>query len=902
MRRLLARPARAQLITGPAGIGKTTLARAIAADLSRQGRTIVPIIGVAELRAVPAAALAPVLLSASRGRGERNATGAAGAAATADTADVAHEPIADTPDAVGERVHRFVAAVGSHAGEHALAVDDVSLLDDVTAGVVYQLVRVFGVPAILTDRSGRRLPGPILRLVNEGLLDQIELPPLATGELVEVVERFLGGHLHPDTTTRLEAASQGNPLVLRELILTAEARGCVVPGALGIEIDTVSHATRLVDSAREQLTVLTDSQRQLAEQLALSQPWPEDLAFRADEAALRGLVRHGIATVSTVRSRTLVRIAHPLLTEALIADIGPDRRVDLARRAAAALLSTGDDDDRRRAVHLLPEDEVEASELEWAATAAASAGDPAAALRLARAAERRRPTASSALVRAVALSALGRDADQAFLDAAERAEDDPRRALVALRHGQHLAYRCRDPRAAAELARGVRTGLDPSATALLDAEVAKWLAMVGESSGYEPADGVPPIARLGGFVTEAMFATMAGDVERATEAVTLGRPLAEAHRTELPHAESLLELSQFLVHVASADIRPARELAERERLDGDADAAGMWAYTLALVEFHAGRADRAHDLARLAVRQLQWRDFTGLVDVALSLEHTCAVVGGDETAIALVREQAPSSDIKVVLQRAEAEAWALVGDGRTDDALGVVCAAVEEGLRQRHHLLAALTATTAIRFGRARAVSTLLDRAADASGSPLCDLLARTARARSRGEYGECLDLVPALTRAGMVAVAARIARDAAVRAGAGATRTRARVAAAHLAARTLPDPPRTPDDDEALSPREWQIARAAAARHRSREIATDLGLSVRTVDNHLASVYRKLGVSGRDELAAALEGRGDSPPPSAPPPPPARRSPSPEVPHPHAATGDTVYETTIPSSDAVHP
>jgi DNA-binding CsgD family transcriptional regulator len=56
------------------------------------------------------------------------------------------------------------------------------------------------------------------------------------------------------------------------------------------------------------------------------------------------------------------------------------------------------------------------------------------------------------------------------------------------------------------------------------------------------------------------------------------------------------------------------------------------------------------------------------------------------------------------------------------------------------------------------------------------------------------------------------------------------------------------------LTAREWEIARAAASRERSREIADRLGLSQRTVDNHLARIYRKLGVAGRDELRVELE------------------------------------------------
>jgi DNA-binding CsgD family transcriptional regulator len=55
------------------------------------------------------------------------------------------------------------------------------------------------------------------------------------------------------------------------------------------------------------------------------------------------------------------------------------------------------------------------------------------------------------------------------------------------------------------------------------------------------------------------------------------------------------------------------------------------------------------------------------------------------------------------------------------------------------------------------------------------------------------------------------------------------------------------------LSPRELDIARMAAAGSSSKAIARGLGISVRTVDAHLANIYRKLGIGSRAGLRDAL-------------------------------------------------
>jgi DNA-binding NarL/FixJ family response regulator len=57
-----------------------------------------------------------------------------------------------------------------------------------------------------------------------------------------------------------------------------------------------------------------------------------------------------------------------------------------------------------------------------------------------------------------------------------------------------------------------------------------------------------------------------------------------------------------------------------------------------------------------------------------------------------------------------------------------------------------------------------------------------------------------------------------------------------------------------ALTPRQLEIARLAAAGLANKEIARRLYLSPRTVENNLHAAYAKLGVAGRDGLARTLE------------------------------------------------
>lgn len=57
----------------------------------------------------------------------------------------------------------------------------------------------------------------------------------------------------------------------------------------------------------------------------------------------------------------------------------------------------------------------------------------------------------------------------------------------------------------------------------------------------------------------------------------------------------------------------------------------------------------------------------------------------------------------------------------------------------------------------------------------------------------------------------------------------------------------------EALTPSERRVADLAAAGNTNREIAQQLFVTPKTVENHLRNAYRKLGIGSRRELPGAL-------------------------------------------------
>jgi DNA-binding NarL/FixJ family response regulator len=79
----------------------------------------------------------------------------------------------------------------------------------------------------------------------------------------------------------------------------------------------------------------------------------------------------------------------------------------------------------------------------------------------------------------------------------------------------------------------------------------------------------------------------------------------------------------------------------------------------------------------------------------------------------------------------------------------------------------------------------------------------------------------------------------------------RAQEMARRLSGHRPPHPETAPASTLALTPREHDVLAALASGRTNREIATQLGMSAKTVMHHSVAIYRKLGVQGRSAATA---------------------------------------------------
>jgi ATP/maltotriose-dependent transcriptional regulator MalT len=854
-------------IYGPAGVGKTRLAEECARLAEDHGRRVLRVTTERSNHAVPLGAIAHLL--------PPGALRELGASDVSD--DVVRGRLLDA-------ARRSLAEISDGAKAPILLVDDIQRLDGASLGLVDRLIldgSVFGIATVLT---GEDVPAAVTRWWSDELVVRLDLADLDAVGVDTLLHVVLEGPLDADTSAQLWRASRGNLLALRELVLGAKARQVLVShdgvwrltGPLGA-------TTRLRELVEARIGGLNATSRALLELLSLCQPVGlGQLEARFGLAALETLEQNGLITVKFDGRRATVTLSHPLHGEVLRAAIRPLAARSLLLAQADAVEAVGarrrEDPLRIATWRLEATGTADPDLLLRAARLARFSRDHRKAADLARVALVARPSAAAGLVLGESLYDLSsyEEAEAVLAAATATAGTDDELVRIATVRRRNLFWGCRRDEEALAVARDAAAKVvsTPAHNELVTGE-AEVLAY-----GGHPVDALVLLERVD--VTVPRVRVLAA-IARAAALATTGRT-AEAIAVSSEGYEHHLGLGDELAIAPPGThmVNQTWALVEAGRL-AEAEALGhRWVDLAARVRMPLGVTWFCLHLARCALAQgkpataRQWGEratmnaeawrFEGLRPMAYAvLAYAHALLGNaTESAARAHRIDASRSGYGFLgPELCLGRAWALVASGDVAAARDVLLAAAESAEQTQHIPVAAWLLHDAVRLGAERAAS-----------ARLADLVARTDSrlVAVRSEHAAALiddDPVRLTTAADQFEAigALLLAAEAAIAAAEAWKRRREQRRAAGLLLRANQlsahcenaTTPRLVGGDAVvpLTTRERDVATLAAAGHSSRVIADRLYLSVRTVDNHLARIYEKLGVSGRRDLADLLRGGG---------------------------------------------
>lgn len=836
------------VLAGSAGTGKTRLASEVARTV---GAPTARIIATASGASVPLGALAPLL--------PRDLV----------RSDIAADSLQWAADEI----------VAPGRDPVLLVVDDVHLLDLASATVVLQLVLGRRVVLLATLRSGEPAPDAVVALWKDGLVDRVDLGTLDRPAVGELLAAVLGGAADGAVAHELWAASAGNPLFLRELVVGAVSSGALRrDGGIWRLREPLPTSRRLAELIADRLDGLAPAQHRLLEVLAVGEPLgPDLLAPEGDTEVLDDLQARGLVSVSIDDRRCLVRFDHPLYGDVIRAQLPVLRARQINRSLADAVAAYGArrrEDVLRVALWRLDGGGAADPDLMLdAARRALFSHENALGERLARVAYEVDGDAAAGLLLGEVLANLGRcaEADTVFAEVAAAAPTLLERVLATASRASNLFWGLGEYAAAIEALAAAEDEVGPGE---VRDEILGMHATITMLSG-RPSEALDLATDLLARTTGRAFVN--ASIAAATALAVSGRS-AEAEEV----ATRALE-----VHLG---------LGEQQML------AKPWIHEVAraLAAIEAGSLDQADHLTTVGyAAALERGEPAAQAWFAMVGARSAMVRGRPRTAAAMFQE---SAALFADIGEPGPQRWAIAGRALSlallDDRDGVdavladldaVTSPMElmesEITRARAWARAAGGDVAGARDDLEAAAADAVARGADAFAGSCGWELARSGDPAAAGRV-----LAPFLGRDGALGLraahaAAVVARDAealeavsadlhaagfeleAAEAAAEAARCRtregARRQATALARRAEGLRARcegaftsllaAPDAAEPLTERQREIALLAAKGMSSKAIAEQLVLSRRTVDNNLQQAFSKLGIGRRTELAAAL-------------------------------------------------
>lgn len=840
------------VVNGPAGVGKSRIAREALNDaVSRgcQGRWAV---GTSSARTLPLGAFTAW----------------------------AQPGVTDTVQLVRGVIESLTAAPAGSAV--VVGVDDVHLLDDLSTFVVEQIVQRGAAKVVLTLRDGEPIPTAVREIWRVSQFDRLDLQPLSLDETTALLSATLDASVDPDAAQQLWTLTRGNVLYLRNIVEqeVADGRLEMQRGYWRWTGDPIV-APSLVELIESRIGDLPAPVADVIDALAVGEPIELAALTRITEpASVEEADTRGLITLESIARGVEVRVAHPLYGEVRRKRAAPTRLRRLRGLVATELAASADRDDVRlvvrRATLSLDSDLIpDADLLVRAAYGAVGLADLPLAERLAEAAIRAGAGPEANFVRAHALSWLsrGEEADTVLAEirASELTQGDHARSTFL--RASNMLWVLADPPRAKELIDNAARVVSPDARGYIDAFLTVyWFAMDQPSLAMEASkdlalDDLPAVVDAEIAWT---LAAISADAGRTTEAVAI----ADAGYTvatrsfDAPQMKFNIADAHVTALLLSGRVGDAVDVAERMRqqaadLPGTAHLLG--AAVAGRAAIGAGRLDTACLLLEQAAVALSdsGYDIGWGYRYHVPLSTALAIRGSHHEAAAalaaLEKRQRPFRSLDY--ERSLARAWLAAGQGVVSEAIAILLAAAEMAGANRQFAAEVICLQTATQFGDHSSASRLRELEAIVEG-PRVGLAARFAEAMRDADAAELAAVSEEFERMGDVVAAVDAAAHAAVayrhqdrRGSAFGCSTRADALAEQCGANT--PALRQATEPLPLTDREREIAMLIGEGSSNREIAARLTLSPRTVENHIFKAMAKTGTASRDELAK-LVGRHD--------------------------------------------
>jgi DNA-binding CsgD family transcriptional regulator len=856
-----AKPATSAVINGPAGVGKSRLARSTTAEAAEEGWATLTVRGSAGLSGVPLGPLRGVL----------------GVPSTSDLAELT------------DSVRRELVARRSAKGLLVLA-DDCQALDESSAALLHQLVADGSIVLVATARSGTTPQDALIDLWKDGLAERIELQSLSLPEMTRLLSVALGGSVQDSSANRIWQTAGGNPLYLREVVLAS-----LETGALR-EVDgewrwrgAWATGSRLQEIVASRFGRLDPDELTAMEMLSLAGSLPLDLVTTlTNDRAVARLEERALVTIERSGRRLDVAIAHLLHAEVLRTRMPALQQRAIRRNLVDALSSTGArrSADQVRLVCWSLESGLEVDPMTLslgvnaslfvighaiagrlneilpnASAAATSDKSPAVrqdherAVSLARAAYERTGgvTEGAALASTLAWTGAIAPAEAVLAEVAARvvAPDDRLRFALAL---AWIRFWGRFDVAAAneglkQAAEGPNEGADPE----LLAEVYQLLAGIALNTA-QPALALAYAERA----AEAMGIDLAASSAAAAATASL------SYLGRCADAMALIDRAMPMAKDGAHPLALPTLLFSRAGVFESEliDATAAFGVLLGETLLRQGRPASAGRILRDCVGLLAERDTLGYRPWALTGLARARALAGDEDGAARALDEARDTQPIVrhyEMSRYLAEIAFHRVAGRSAVAIETARGAVAWAREAKMVLDEAYALDAWIRIEPSNALADRLAELVLLTDSDFVAALAEHAGALVRGDPEALLATAQrfaAMTAWWMASEAATAAarileRRHQVRATKAALRMASGYASRCEGARL--SSVEGIDKPTRLTKREREIAVLAAAGRSNREIAERMYLSARTVENHLYHAYLKLGVVDRDGLAEAL-------------------------------------------------